>query len=193
MLDTSSDTLTPRPSAISLSPPQNAGSREIQALRPSTLIVCLAIDLGIACPLAGIVARLGRSDFAMPVAARSQPTPKAWPRMSGRQRPTLYPLTVAAEEPWTRRLGPGLFSFCSVNAGLANSSLCAGSDDPWAVTHVAGKRLPVGLGWPGGRCLHASCRTARLRTDERLSPGRLVEVVRGSFLCWGCDVTLVLL
>src|SRR5262245_13724129 len=90
----------------------------------------------------------------MPVAARSQPTPKAWPRMSGRQRPTLYPLTVAAEEPWTRRLGPGLFSFGSGNAGLAKHSLCAGSDDPWAVTHVTGKRLPVGLGWPGGRARH---------------------------------------
>src|SRR5262245_19229791 len=91
MLVTSFDTLTPRPTAISFSPSQNSGSREIRVLRPSTLIERFTIeDIGVAWPLRpGIVARLGRSDFAMPVAAWARPRPKAWPRMSGRQRPTF--------------------------------------------------------------------------------------------------------
>jgi hypothetical protein len=42
---TSSDTLTPRPAAISFSPSQNAGSREIEVLRTSTLIVRLSEDI----------------------------------------------------------------------------------------------------------------------------------------------------
>jgi hypothetical protein len=90
MLVTSSDTVTPRPSAISLSPPQNAGSREIQALRPLTLIECLAIDLGIACPLRpGIVARLGQSDFAHLLPPHHSQEAALRLRMAGQQQMLL--------------------------------------------------------------------------------------------------------
>ena len=96
MLVTSADTLTPRSTAISFSPSQSAGSREIEVVRPSTLIVCLAIE-DIGRPLVRIVDQatapllwpqcLSDQIFAMPVAAKAQPRHRLRRRIVGRRRP----------------------------------------------------------------------------------------------------------
>src|SRR5262245_66609973 len=111
MLVTSADTLTPRSTAISFSPSQNAGSREIEVVRPSTLILCLAIE-DIGRPLARIVDQatapllwpqcLSDQIFAMPVAAKAQPRHRLRRSIVGRRRPRTQ--RMSQEHPRTGKL-----------------------------------------------------------------------------------------